>query len=421
MDIRSYLNYCLERGDTEELALCWHFMGEQVATPTTKAYVKGMLYAVYIPNAKANDSSESITTDSSNDISEDPAGFHNQLFYCEESYLGTIDWAHIKSLDEAQQTTLSSGITANCFQFLNTTIDINMVPFLVKVTEDNNPDYTPFTKYDLLDNKEIIIDDDTYYQIMQVIGQPFIKSRELEYNRQAILKLAIEPALREYYTYFPLIQEQVIPSRAGGDYCIKYPTEPYPAYKAIAWVTSPGLAKNSFNGLSPLAALGTEVSMYTRSAQGSRFAQGLRYNKPVPGFTGESGGSAYKEMATAWPLANTLKNMNRREKLSKVHKEDGTYAIGYSTLSGYLNIRWLCWSRNFDDVEFEDWPKVIQLCQAHVKFSIGAIRDLLNTDSNIPFRGGIQKEGHDEMKAILDEWAASPITKIYTPSRGGLL
>ena len=365
----------------------------------TLAYTKGQTYLIDAPASK----------------------FNNQLFYCNEAHLGKINWDGVKSLDEANQTTISNGITQSCFTFFKTMINPLAVPDLVASVEADE-DYLPFSKYTLGSNKDIIIDDDSYYQIMQVIGQPFIRDRELEYNRQAILKLAVEPALRTYYTYFPLIQEQVINNKTIGDYLIKYPEEPYPAYKAIAWITSAGLAKGSLNGVSPLTALATDVSMYTRAAAGSKFAQGLRYNKCVPGFTGETaGGSAYKEMSQSWPLANTLKNINRREKLSKVHLPDGIYAKGYSTLTGFLNIRWLCWSRNFDDVEFEDWPKVLRLCQSYVKFSIGSIRDLLRTDNNIPIRDGMQKEGSTEIAAQIKEWEESPITKIYTPSRGGMI
>lgn len=90
-------------------------------------------------------------------------------------------------------------------------------------------------------------------------------------------------------------------------------------------------------------------------------------------------------------------------------------------MSGYLNIRWLCWSRDFNDVEFEDWNTVVQLCQAHVKFSIGAIRDLLRSDSNIPFREGIQKEGQQEIAEIEKRWSESPYRLIYTPARGGVI
>ena len=401
MDFKAYLNQCINANDTNELCQVYDLLGRAVCTNDTTAYIQGNVYQISNPDCP----------------------FNNQLVYCDENYFGKIDWGKITTLDEAQQTTLKRGLTSTCFTFLKTKIDNEVVDTFVR----NRPeDYVPFSKYAIPSTLEnILIDDDQYYQIMQVIGQPWIKDRELEYNRQAILKLAVEPALRMYYTYFPLIQEQVIENRAMGDYMIPYPTEPYPAYKAVAWITSAGANAKSLNGISPLAALGTDVSLYTRTAQDTGFNAGITYNKPVPGYNGRSvtnGGSAYSEMAQQWPIANTMKNLMRREKLSKVHiPGQGLFAKGYSTLSGYLNIRWLCWSRDFDDVEFEDWSKVVKLCQAHVKFSIGAIRDLLRSDSNIPFREGIQKEGKDEIDAIEKEWSENPYRLIYTPSRGGSL
>lgn len=407
MELKQYTQACINNKDILELSLAWHYAGEAKCANYTRYYRKDRLYMI---------------------LQEDSV-FNEYLFYCDQDYEGQINWTNVTTLDEANQTTLVNGLTATCFTFFDQKIPLIPIAAYILDAEKEGSTYKPFEKYAALSikNEDIIIDDDQYYQIMQVIGQPFIKDRELEYNRQAILKLAIEPALRMYYTYFPLIQEQVINTFASGDFMIPYPTQPYPAYKAIAWTTSAGANMRSatLNGLSPLAALGTDVSLYTRASTGNRFAQGVRYNKPVPGYTGEgtSGGtSAYSELATAWPIANTMKNIMRREKLSKVHiPGQGLFAKGYSSISGYLNIRWLCWSRDFNDVEFEDWSKVIQLCQAHVKKSIGSIRDLLRTDSNIPFREGLQKEGDNEIKEIEKEWSQSPSRLIYTPARGGLV
>lgn len=404
MEIKQYVQACISQADMEELAISWSYAGKSIATSSTRFYKSGNVYLIDDPNSL----------------------FNNQLFYCNENYVGQVNWAEVNTLTEANRTTLKNGLTALCFDFFNTTLDPTTVDAIVTNAEAQEG-FAPFTKYAALSeaNDDIYIDDTQYYQIMQVIGQPYIKDSELEYKRQAILKLAVEPALRMYYTYFPLTQEQVIQHNLG-DFLIPYPTVPYPAYKAIAWVTSPGqTGGRSMNGLSPLAALGTDMNIYTRAATGNRFAQGLRYNKPVPGYTGEGtagGGSAYSELATAWPIANTMKNIMRREKLSKIHiPGQGLFAKGYSTMSGYLNIRWLCWSRDFNDVEFEDWNTVVQLCQAHVKFSIGAIRDLLRSDSNIPFRDGIQKEGQQEIAEIEKKWSESPYRLIYTPARGGIV
>lgn len=409
MELKQYSQNCIDSQDLKELALTWYYAGEASCSNETKYYRKDRLYL----------------------IQQEDSVFNEYLFYCDQDYSGQIDWTKITTLDEANQTTLVNGLTATCFTFFDQKLEITTIrEFVLEVTQvDENKSYVPFEKYKALseNNFNIYIDDDQYYQIMQVIGQPFIKDRELEYNRQAILKLAVEPALRMYYTYFPLIQEQVINTYASGDFMIPYPTQPYPAYKAIAWISSAGanMRGASMNGLSPLAALGTDVSLYTRASTGNKFAQGVRYNKSVPGYTGEGTGggtSAYSELATAWPIANTMKNILRREKLSKIHiPGQGLFAKGYSTVSGYLNIRWLCWSRDFNDVEFEDWSKVVHLCQAFVKKSIGSIRELLRTDSNIPFKEGMAKEGDTEIESIEKEWRESPYRLIYTPARGGVL
>lgn len=405
MDIRSYIQCCIDSPDVAELNLTWHYTGESTCTNETRFYKNGNLYRINVPEST----------------------FNNQLFYCDADYIGTINWTEVTTLDEANQTTLKNGLTATCFTFFNQTVNLEALPDFISAYEADL-EYKPLTKYAEVSNLEnILIDDDQYYQIMQIVGQPFIKDRELEYKRQAILKLAVEPALKTYYTYYPLIQEQVLPHRTG-DYMIPYPTKPYPAYKAVAWISSAGSMMRGtlgVEGMSPLAALGTDVSLYTRTATGGKFATGLHYSKAVPGFTGESatdGGGALSQLSTAWPLANTLKNITRRERLQKIHVPGkGLFAKGYSSLSGYLNIVWLCWSRDFNDVDFEDWTKVIQLCQSYVKVSIGSIRELLKMDSNVPFKEGMQKEGQAEINKWIEKAEQDPYRLIYTTERGGVL
>lgn len=403
MLLKQYIQTCIDKNDENELLLSWNYAGGNICNIDTKFYKEGSVYLISSENTISN----------------------CQLVYCENDYNEKVNWESVTTIDEANQTTLKNGLSAPCFYFFQKKLDISDLNQIVEAA--NTLDYKPFEKYksNVSENTDIIIDDDQYYQIMQAIGVPFIKERELEYNRQAILKLAVEPALKMYYTYFPIVQEQII-QRSMGDYLIPYPTDPYPAYKAIAWVTSAGaMGSLSLNKLSPLAALGTDVSLYTRATTGNRFAQGLHYNKPVPGFTGEGtsgGSSAYSELATAWPIANTMKNIMRREKLSKIHiPGKGLFAKGYSSMSGFLNIRWLCWSKDYNDVEFEDFSKVLELCQAFVKKSIGSIRELLRTDSNIPFKEGMQKEGEEKIKEIENDWKESPIRLRFVTSRGGVL
>ena len=194
MEVKQYVQACIQQADMEELALSWSYAGQSIATSSTRFYKSGNVYLIDDPNSV----------------------FNHQLFYCNENYVGQVNWAEVNTLTEANRTTLKNGLTALCFDFLKVSLDPATVAPIVANAEAQES-FAPFTKYAALSesNEDIYIDDTQYYQIMQVIGQPYIKDSELEYKRQAILKLAVEPALRMYYTYFPLTQEQVVQHNLG--------------------------------------------------------------------------------------------------------------------------------------------------------------------------------------------------------------
>lgn len=391
MNYKYYIQNCVDNFDNEELVICWNLLGEKVANDSVKIYTKDSLYKITDENSK----------------------FNNYLFWCDSDYIGKINWSNIKVLQEAGKTALENGITSNCFTFFNIPLDTTHYNEIIEI----NKNTTPFSKYSeqkLLTNADIIIDDTTYYQIMQVVGQPFIKDSELEYNRQAILKLTVEPALRTYFKYFPLFEEAQY--SISGNYDIKYPEM---AYRAIGWVTQAGISSN----ISPLAALGSRAIIQGGVRSVTNQWTNIQYSKPVPGWTGRGeSGNSISEMSQTYPLINTLRNMSKREKLSKIKKDDGLHAIGYTTVGGTLNVVWFKWSRDWDDTDFEDYDELLRLCQANVKINIGTIRSLLKTDNNIPFDATTMKtEGKTEYDSIIKDWKDSPYNKIFTPMRGGMI
>ena len=390
MSYKYYIQNCIDMQDNEELLMSWYYLGMKEATSTTKVYTKDSLYKISVPGAKYNDF----------------------VFWCDENFVGTIDWKAISVLSDANRTIAIDGVNVDCFSFFETKLDVSDQENIIAAHQND----TPFSLYSVQEDHsgDILMDDDTYYQIMQVVGMPYVTQKELEYNRQAILKLAIEPALKAYYKYFPIRKEDQVP--INGNYDIKYPEM---AYRAIAWTTQAGMSSK----ISPLAALGSRAIIQggMRTTVGNFSA--ITYNKPVPGWTGRGdSGTAISDMAQTYPMVNTMKNISRREHLSKIKMEDGYHAKGYSTIGGILNIVWLCWSRDWDDTDFEDFDDLLALCQASVKINIGSIRGLLKTDSNLPFNAEeMRKEGQQEWKDIIKEWKESPFTKIYTPQRGGMI
>ena len=170
--------------DNEELLMSWYYLGMKEATSTTKVYTKDSLYKISVPGAKYNDF----------------------VFWCDENFVGAIDWKAISVLSDASRTIAIDGVNVDCFSFFETKLDVSDQENIIAAHQND----TPFSLYSVQEDHsgDILMDDDTYYQIMQVVGMPYVTQKELEYNRQAILKLAIEPALKAYYKYFPIRKEE---------------------------------------------------------------------------------------------------------------------------------------------------------------------------------------------------------------------
>ncbi len=393
MDIKSYIKTCISNKDNIELKMSWWFLGGKKATNNTPMYNSGSLYVVDQPDSS----------------------FHNYFFYCDENYIGKIDWSHVSVIGDAQQTVLADGITTECFDFLDYQITVADIETLVANYSDE-----PFSKYSAAELMEqgsgIIIDDDTYYQIMTIMGVPFVSEGDLEYNRQAILKLAFEPAMKAYFASWPIVEPEVIYLQ-GGDFDIKFPEM---AMQAVAWTTVGGAGATTMS-INPLAAIRTPALM-TSGMFNSGYRSQINYRKPYPGWTGTDGENQNtKTFCDTFVLSNTLRNASKREHWTRVHRPDGLHLVGYTTSSKTLNVKWLKWSRDFADVVPDDWEEMYRLCQASVKRVFGPLRSLLRQDQNIPFDSKeMMKEGQQEWLEIVKAWKDSPYGLIYTPQHGGI-
>lgn len=387
MDYRSYIKTCIEKKDEEELLLSWNYLGAKEASKLTRIYVKDSLYLINCPTSRYN----------------------GYLLWCKADYNSPIDWDTISvNGDVLPYTVIEGGVSTHCFEYLSFKTEKARLQGVL----DLNPEHVPFTKYNGNTEKEestIQLSDQDYYRITKVIGQPFITDAELEYSREAIIRLSIEPAMWEYWTHYPIEEEDVITLGGGQPYDILIPDM---AFNAISWTTKGGYSGAPYT---PASVLSGYVGMATTKDYG------LTYNKPVPGYTGRSNGESrianYMDNAT---LINTLKTLSTRERSNVVRKEDGLHLVGYSNASTVLNVVWLKWSKNYTDVAFEDRTQVMRFCQAAVKSDFGAIRSLLKNDNNIPMDAQrLITEGQQEYDAILKKWDESPWRLRYAIEKGG--
>lgn len=385
MNYESYIKECIRSSDEEELLLSWNYLGKQEATNLTRVYIKDQLYIINCANSKYN----------------------GYVIWCKASYANSVDWSKLViNGTEIPYTTLENGISTHCFDFLNFKVDKSKLDSILLA----NPEHSPFVKYNGNTEKQdstIIMSDSDYYRVTKVIGQPFLRDDELEYSREAIIRLSIEPAMRTYYKYYPIEREEVYP--ISGEFDILIPDM---AYNAVSWTN-----KGGYGGMpyTPSSVLAGYIGLSTTKDVG------ITYNKPVPGYTGRSTGESrvntYLDNAT---LINTLRTLGARERSNVVRKDDGLHLVGYSNMTSNLNIVWLCWSKYFDDVYFEDYETVIRFLQASVMSDFGAIRNALRQDSNIPLDAQrLIQTGEQQRAKIIEDWDKSNWGKKYAIERGG--
>lgn len=386
----NYILECSSNEDLDELKRCWYWMGSRKADNNTCVYIRDSLYVIDCPGAK----------------------YDGYLFYCNGNYMQKIDWSQITVYSQLKHTALENGVNVECFKFLDKKIEnLNEVPSLVEGVE-------PFSKY-VEQSSDIIIDTDTYYQIMSCVGVPFIRESELEYNRQAILKLAVEPALKVYFAHYPIEVPETI--AIGGKYDIKLPemalnalVEPRSAIGLLQSNQS-AIANIGVNAAGAMAISGGRFG-------GPRFTTGP-YFKPVPGWDGLTGesNSMVGQALDNLTLLNTLRQMSSKSRVDKVKCADGYHLQGYVNQGGTLDVTWLLWSRNWDDTDPMDFEELFALCQASVKKTLGPIYSLLS-DNTLPVNSKeLKQEGIQEWDKITSAWKESAWNKVYTTSKGGQL
>lgn len=385
MDYRTYAKQCIQNNDEEELLLSWGYLGKMEATNLTRVYIKDQLYVINCATSK----------------------YDGYVVWCKASYAKTVDWAKaVINGSEIPYTVLEGGVSTHCFEFLNFKVDKSKYDAILLA----NPEHSPFAKYSGNTEEQdssIMISDDDYYRITKVIGQPFLTDDELEYSREAVIRLSIEPAIKTYYKYYPIEREEVYP--ISGEFDILIPDM---AYNAASWTN-----KGGYGGMpyTPSSVLAGYIGLSTTKDVG------ITYNKPVPGYTGRSTGESrvntYLDNAT---LINTLRTLGSRERSNVVRKEDGLHLVGYSNMTSNLNIVWLCWSKYFSDVAFEDYEMVLRFCQASVMADFGAIRGALKQDNNIPLDAQrLIQTGEELRNKTIEKWENSPWRLRYAIERGG--
>ena len=233
----------------------------------------------------------------------------------------------------------------------------------------------------------LTIADDTFKQIMLVVGAPFIKEEELEISYNDIKDLIILPALKEYCRWFPI--ESFYTIDVNGPIDLPFPDAKIFTAKDIRMTTARMRTGATGNPLMDERFI-RGSSYYGKNMYGGRFDYGFSSAKISTKFENQS-----------WI------DQNRAFKVRAIDSQ--RVVTGFTNTLGTLEITWASYSNDWGEaVSFTMEGDAIKLAQAFVLDYFGRLRsqdnipDLpaeLNSDSMI-------ERSKELMEEVMTKWKA---------------
>lgn len=325
----------------QQIRDAWIHMGQQVVNTWTKTYTKNSLFRVQQNNVQLT----------------------GYLVFCTEDFVDqSFDWSQWTVEDFSKGTIINTDGITHPYLYVVLTQD----QFTLLNNVDFDPSFVPFKEADLDDSIEI--SDFELNLILRDVGVPFISINELEYNRKNIIDLCVYPAVMEYFKWFPIItcQNYVVSSTK---FEIPIPDWAFTAQRAFI---TPGYPASSSYG-NPFSYFVNEF-YYSIGPYGGF--------PPISGVSGrrqrfrdpQALSTYILEKAVRRGAANMATRM--RIKISHVQKK----IIGYSSVSGLLEVEWSSFSRKWDDIPFNRQNEVRKLATAYTLRTLGMLRGQLKTD-----------------------------------------
>lgn len=384
MDEFSYLL----KSSEDDILNTWAALGEITVNKNTKVYTRGSVARV---DASDGDG-----------LSSSP--LHNKIIYIQEDYKVDnktkfiIHWDELSIDDVTGIHAAVQGIQLPYFGILPARWNGSFIKdnsFLPYQGQDEN------AAQSLAAYGGINISDDELETILTVIGFPFANFDDVEYSKEQIVKYMIRPAMQRYFTFRPIVKEEGYGNiSSGNSFSIEFPEN---AYGCVPYYCVPG---GSIGGggqsMNPFAFFGErQMSMGRMGTVSSRYGGGLRYrNKMVPGYVGTA--DSQSNIVDALASQQGMLNVFRREKYRKVKHDGKLYAEGFSTIGGNLNIKWLCWSPNWDDIDMDDLEPIARpMARSEVLRNFVILRSLVKADISGQLDPSILKEMRTEIETDL--------------------
>jgi len=240
------------------------------------------------------------------------------------------------------------------------------------------------------------ISDTDLERILLEVGVPFIRLEELEYTRDQILSLVVQPAIEEYYRYFPIreVHQEIINNNT-----INIPMPPYIQFFIRAYVIPGYSAKTDFIK-NPLLRYFDEVILAT-STRGA-FTSPLINSAQRQGYVDTTGFTTY---VLEKALRQGALNYGTKQYLHLDVKN--RTLVGYSTIRGIVEVEWGSVSYKWTDIPLNRQREVRELATARLLRALYSLRNQVNNNSI----GNLNVEhfntrANDLETKILEKWSS---------------
>lgn len=394
MDRLEYL-LSIRQTNPKEIYDTWQAMGALEVTSQTKMYIQGTLFKVKAISGDLRDA----------------------LVYCNTEYVVNNDhdpivWEDMTTDKTNTLCNLSQGITSPCFKIVLSMSE----QMAFNKDEPSTQELNLFGKSEDF-SKEFNISDIELARILSETGVPFIRVEELEYTRNQLISLCVIPAVQEYYSFFPLVEEEFLGTYGPGQEFL-IPLPPH-AFKGIVYYTIGNMGQGGNPGYSNAFAFMGEQAMMGNIGHGGmgRYGRGVSYpNKVTPGWVGIGMREANfmgRQLQQAWT------NIMRKEKTHNIVKDGKRYIHGFSTIGGALNVKWCKWSPEWDMIDFDNLKDVRRLCTAYVLRNLGMLRSQVKGDSPANIDYSLFNSRADSIEdAVCKKWDESATNLRWTIERG---
>ncbi len=369
----------------------WVLQGTMIASKMTRRYIKDNIFQVSCSEGKP---------------------LNGALIYCLTDYevdndvWPCIDWDEYE-IEDIDTCFIGSfqGVQSPFFKLLLKKEDVDALAD-VPVNED----------LDISGNDDggVVIDDEQLGIMLTEVGVPFLRIDELEYTANAIKKYCLKPVFDTYFGFFPIIKEEVVGQMGGGtEFKKEFPPN---AFAAVPYYVLGAGGGSEFRGAFSLY---REQMMYGGGMMsGGAFGRGVSYRKPVPGFVGLHQADANMNMRAA---QQGYVNCFRREHVRSIKENGKKYCIGYSTVGGSVNVKWLCCSYDFDDIKFSIRTDFRNLGKAAILRNLGMLRSLVKSDVPGAIDFSLYNSRADALETkVIEKWEKQASNLALSVLRGGL-